>query len=100
MVGGDGAGNLGFAIDLVDGAVVDDGIRRIVGGVGVHLAVGRDDVQPLGEEQVDLRDVLLQRGVAGGVVFDVISGAQTFTRVQGDVAGFQVGSAVSGPSKL
>ena len=50
-----GAGDLVLAIDLMDRAAVDDSVGTVVGGVGVQFAVGRDDVQPLGKEQVDLR---------------------------------------------
>ena len=67
---------------------------------GGELAVGRDDVQPLGEEEVDLLDVLLERGVAGGIDFGVEGGAQAFSRVQGDVGGLEVGFAVRGLVEL
>jgi hypothetical protein len=35
-------------------------------------------VEPLGEEQIDLVDVFLERRVAGGVVLNIICGAETF----------------------
>ena len=66
----------------------------------VRCAVRRDDVQPLGEKQVDLMDVLLERGVAGGIVLDVVGGAQTFSGVQDDVGGLEVGLAVRGLVEL
>ena len=57
-------------------------------------------MQPLGEEEVDLRDVLLEGGVAGGVVLDVVGGAQTFAGVQGYVGGLDVGLTVGGAAQL
>ena len=52
-----------------------------------QVAVGRHDVEPLGKEQVDLLDVLLERGVARWIVLDVVGGTKTFPGVQGDVRG-------------
>ena len=100
VVGRDGARDLGFAIDLMDRAAVDERIGRVVGRVGLHLAVRRDDVQPLRKQQVDLADVLLQRRVAGRIVFDVVRRAQTFARVQGNVARLHVRPAVGRPAQF
>src|SRR5271170_331895 len=47
MVRFDGTGDLGLAIDLMDRSMIDDRVGRIVGSVGVDLAVRRNDVQPL-----------------------------------------------------
>ena len=92
---GDGAGDLVFLIDGVDAGFVDDGEGgEVAGGVGGEVAFGSDDVEPLGEEEVDLLDVLLERGVAGGVVVDVVGGAQAFSGVERDVGGFGFGLAV------
>ncbi len=75
--------------------MIDDGEgAEVVRRVGDDVAVGGDDVEPLGEEKVDLLDVLLERGVAGGVVVDVVGGAQTFTGVHGDVGGLERGLAM------
>ena len=41
-------------------------------------------MNPFGEEEVDLADVLPQGGVAGGIVLDVVGGAKTFAGVQGN----------------
>ena len=79
-------------VDDVEGAVVD--------GVGGEAAVGVDDVEPLGEEQVDLMDVLLEGGVAGGVPLDVVGGAQTFAGVEGNVGGLEVGFAMRRMAQL
>ncbi len=88
---GDGAGDLVFAVDVVDAILVDDVEGAVVDGIGGEAAVGVDDVEPLGEEEVDLVDVLLEGGVAGGVPLDVVGGAQAFAGVQGDVGGADVG---------
>jgi len=48
-------------------------------------------VKPLRKEQVDLVNVLFERGVTGGVVLHVVGGAQTFTGVEGDLRWSPVG---------
>ncbi len=93
-------GDLVLAIDAVHAGVVDDGEGCVVGAEGGEVAVGRDDVQPLGEEEVDLLDVLFERGVAGGVDVGVEGGAETFGGVQDDVGGLEVGLAVGGAVEL
>ena len=45
----DGSRNLGLTIDLMDRSMIDDWVGRVVGSIGVNLAVRRDDVQPFGE---------------------------------------------------
>ncbi len=90
----DGAEDLVLAVDAVDAGGVDDGEGRVVGGVGGEGAVGCDDVQPLGKEDVDLLDVLLEGGVAGGIEIGVEGGAQTFALVEGYVGGLEVGLAM------
>ena len=92
--------DLVFAVDAVDAGGVDDGEGGVVGGEGGEGAVGRDDVEPLGEEEIDLLDVLLEGGVAGGVEVGVEGGAQAFALVQGDVGGHEVGLAMGGAVKL
>ncbi len=101
VVGGDGGGDLAVAVDGADGSgVVDDTIGAVVEAVAGEVAFGGDDVQPLGEEEVDLADVLLEGGVAGGVVLAVVGGAKTFAGVQGDVGGLDVGLAMGGAAQL
>ena len=53
-------------------------------------------MQPLGIEQVDLLDVLLERGVAGSVPIDIVGRAQAFAAVQHDIGGLGLGSAMCG----
>ena len=53
-------------------------------------------MEPLGEEDVDLLDVLLERGVAGGVDVVVEGGAETFALVQDDVGGLEIRVTVNG----
>jgi len=89
-----------LAVDAVDAGVVDDGEGRVVGAEGGKVAGGRNDVQPLGEEEVDLFDVFLQGGVAGGVDVGVEGGAKAFGGVQDDVRGLEVGLAVGGMVEL
>ena len=96
----DGAGDLGLAIDLMNCAMVDDRDTGCCRRRRRSACRRRDDVQPLGKQEVDLADVLLQRGVAGRVVFDVVRRAQTFARVQGNVAGLDVGFAVGRAAQL
>ena len=50
-------------------------------------------MKPLRKEQIDLVDVLLEGGVAGRVVLNVIRRAQTFTGVEGDLRWSAVGFA-------
>jgi hypothetical protein len=57
-------------------------------------------VQPLRKQKVDLADVLLQRRVARRIVFDVVGGAQTFPRVQGNITRLYVRFAVGGTMQL
>ena len=66
----------------------------------MRVPSGPDDVEPLGEEEVDLPDVLLEGGVAGGVVVDVVGGAEALAGVQGDVGGAGAGLAVLGERYL
>jgi len=63
---------------------VDYGIFVVV--VGAHGQdgwLGSVDMQPLGKEQIDLVNVFLEGGVAGGVVLDIVGGAQTLAGVEG-----------------
>ena len=81
-------------VGIVHRGAVDDGIlAQVVAAHRHQRAVGRVDVQPLREEQIDLVDVLLERGVAGRVVLHVVGGAQTFAGVEGNFGGLAVGLA-------
>jgi len=76
---------------------VDYGIFVVV--VGAHGQdgwLGSVDMQPLGKEQIDLVNVFLEGGVAGGVVLDIVGGAQTLAGVEGNVRGFAAGFAACG----
>jgi hypothetical protein len=92
-----------FAV-AVDGAscsgVVDDAVGAVVEAVAGEVAFGGDDVKPLGEEEVDLGDVLPEGGVASGVVLDVVGGAQTFAGVEGDVRWLNVSSTMGRAAEL
>ena len=57
-------------------------------------------MEPLGKEEVDLLDVLLERGVAGGVPLDVVGGAEAFAGVEGDIRRAQLGAAMGGEGDL
>ncbi len=100
VVFGDGAGDLVFAIDRLGAGAGDYGISAIVDGVSGERSVGSNDVEPLRKEEVNLADVLAKGGVTGGVVFDIVGGAQAFARVEGDIGGFEVSAAMGGAAKL
>jgi len=92
--GVDGLGDLVFAIDTVDDVAFDDREGDVGGVDGRQGAVGLDDVKPFGEEEIDLLDVLLEGGVAGGVGVGIESRAETFALVQDDVGGLEIGFAM------
>ena len=96
-------GGLNDVLDLVEvvgivhEAALDDRILAEVVAAHRHeCAVGRIDMQPHGEEHVELVDVFFERGVAGRVVLHVIGGAQSFTGVQRDVRRFARSFATRG----
>ena len=69
-------------VGVVREAALDDRILAEVVSTHRHeCAIGRIDMQPHGEQQVKLVDVLFERGVAGRVILHVICGAQSFTGV-------------------
>ena len=61
----------------------------------LQAAVGSDDVQPVGKEQVDLAGVFAQRRKTGGVVGHVECRADTLFRVQLDLGRRRLGLAVA-----
>ena len=82
------------AVRVVDGIAVNDGIlAQIIVAHGHQRATGRVDVQPLRKKHVNLVNVLLERGVTGGVILHVIGGAQALTGVQGNVGRASIGFA-------
>ena len=84
-------------VGVVNGGAIDDGILAVAVVVGGHQRSLRSaGVEPLGEEQIDLVNVLFEGGVAGRVVLDVIGGAQTFAGVQGDFRGLAARLAAGG----
>ena len=79
-------------VGIVNGGAVDHGIFAM--GVvvdGQQGGVGSVHMEPLGEEQIELVDVLLEGGVAGRVILDVIGGTQAFTSVEWDIGGLAGG---------
>ena len=79
-------GYLVLGVNGMNHRSIDDGKRSVVARrVTGQRPVGANDVQPLREEEIDLLDVLLQRGVTCGVVVDIIRGAKTFAGVQRDI---------------
>ena len=91
---------LSLVVHAMHSGRVHHGEGAIVQAIGGQRAVRRDDVKPLRKEQVDLVDVLLQRGVAGRIVLHVVGRAQTFARVQGHLGGLEVGLAMRGAAQL
>ena len=57
---GDHSLHLVFNVDGMNARAVHDGERAVVDGVRGELAVWRNDVEPLGKEEVDLLHVLAQ----------------------------------------
>ena len=72
-----------------------DHVEEFVGlGIdGLQVAVGREDLEPGGKEQVDLTGVFAKRGEAGGVPGDVERGTNAFLGVQDDLRGGFAGFA-------
>ena len=95
-----GACNPALVIHGKHSGRVHHGEGAIVHAIGGQRAVRRDHMEPLREEQIDLVDVLLQRGVAGRIVLHVVRRAQAFARVQDHLGGLQVGSAMQGAIQL
>ncbi len=95
-----GVGNSVFVVHAMHASRVHHGEGAIVQAVGGQRAVRRDHMEPLREEQIDLVDVLLQRGVAGRIVLHVVGRAQAFARVQDHLGGLQVGPAMQGAIQL
>ena len=95
----DDAFDLVGIVGVVNAGSIDNGeVAMCVRVVAHESALRRDNMEPLGKEEVDLVDVFLERGVAGGIVLNVVGGAQALTGVEGDVGGFAIGLAAGGPS--
>ena len=100
-IGGDGLGDLVEPVDIVDAGTIDDGKgARVIDRVAGDRAVRREDVEPLRKEQVDLLDVLPERGVGGGVGIDIVGRSQAFAGVQSDVGRSDVGLAMGRQRRL
>src|SRR5689334_14413284 len=87
-------GHAALVIDIMYSAVIHDREGAVIKRVGGNGAVSRYDVEPLGEEEVDLVDMLFERRVAGRVVFNVIGGADALAGVEGNFGGLQARLAV------
>jgi hypothetical protein len=79
-------------VDNVEGTFVDT--------VRGERTVGGDEMEPPRKQQVDLANVLPQRGVTGLVVIDVVGGAQAFARIQDHVGWLEVGAAMRGTARF
>src|SRR5215469_698512 len=69
-------------------------------GLFVHpfeVSIGREHVQPLWIEPVNLARILAQRGETGGVPGHVEGGADAFIAVQSYLGGSNVGAPVTAP---
>ena len=85
-------------VGVVDGGAIDHGILAMAVAIdGQQRGLRGVDVKPLGEEQINLVDVLFEGGVAGRVVLHIIGGAQTFTGVEGNIRGFAGGLPAGRP---
>ena len=78
----------------MDAGSIDHGKRAVVGRKACQRAVCLDDMEPLGKQQIDLFDVLLERGIAGRIGVCIKRRAQTLGGVQHHVGRLQVGFAV------
>ena len=96
MGGGDQVMNLVLRVDAVHAVRIHhvvDAQRRLRDGRALERAVGPGHVQPHREEDVDLVDVVLERGVAAGVIIDVVGSAQAFAGVEGNLRRLAAGLA-------
>ena len=82
-------------VGIVHRVAVDH--RILVHGVSLLIAIsvpsGASTWSHCGKQHVDLVNVLLERGIAGGIVGNVIGRAQTFAGVEGNFGGLAVGLA-------
>jgi hypothetical protein len=84
-------------VGIVDCVALNNRIlTQVVAAHHHQRALRRVHMQPLRKEQVDLLDVILERGVAARVVLHVISGAQSFTGIQGNLRRLALGFAARG----
>ena len=73
---------------------IDDVVQGIQLGSSLQATVCRQDVHPLGKEQIDLRVVFLQRRKAGGVPLHIERAANTFVGIQHHLRSRLLGLAV------
>ena len=95
-----GVGNPSLVVHAMHSSRVHHGEGAVVQAVGGQSAVRSDHMEPLRKEQVDLVDVLLERGVAGRIVLDIVGRAQAFAGVQRHLGGLEVGLAMGGAAQL
>ena len=95
-----GAGNPPLVVHPMHSGRVHHGEGAIVQAIRGQRAVRSHNVNPLRKEQIDLVDVLLQRGVAGRIVLHVVGRAQAFAGVQRHLGGLEVGLAVRRVTRL
>ncbi len=96
----DGTRDPVLVVHPVDAVLVHHRKWTIVQGVRGQRAVRRHHVNPRGKEQIDLVDVLFERRVARRIVFNVVRGAQTFSRVQNHIGGFEGRPPMRGGMRL
>ena len=88
------ASHLVLSVHRVHTTLVDQRIRPIVDAEVAQGPVRRDHMQPLGEQKIDLPNVLLERRVTRRIVLHVVRRAQTFALVQRNLGGRQVAAAM------
>src|ERR1700679_4153740 len=85
-----------LVVDPMHACLVDYGEGMVSKAVGNQGAIGRDHMEPLGKEQVDLLDMLLQRRIARRIVLYVVRRPQSFAGVHYDVRRILGGLPVRG----
>jgi hypothetical protein len=96
----DDAFDLVVFVRVMDDAALKDGEFMSVGGGALQIKRGRIEVEPLGEEQIKLVNVLLQRRVAGCVGRDIVGGAQSFPGIKRNIGGLAIGFAPRGMERF
>src|ERR1017187_8701557 len=84
-------------IGIMDGGAGNNRVLAVAVPVDGHQRrVWCVDVKPFRKQKVDLVYMLLERGVTGRVVCDVVGCAQPFAGVEGDLRGLALGLAPRG----